>query len=206
MAHESSKWTDALPVVLLGIRSALKADIGATVAELLYGTPLKLPADIISPDTPRISCESFVSQLKTHMANLKPLATSAHSTEKIFIHPELKECTHIFLRFDANRPPLRQPYSGPYKVLEKHDKTLVIDIQGRKSTVSIDRVKPAYILQDEPLQKSSIKPVQSRPSQTPSSSATANNKKLETTSKKDQTVTTRSGRHVHFPKRLVTIM
>ena len=36
-AHSSSSWTRALPLVLLGIRSALKEDLGCTAAELVYG-------------------------------------------------------------------------------------------------------------------------------------------------------------------------
>jgi transposase InsO family protein len=38
-SHPSAnKWTTALPLVLLGIGSAIKEDIGSTFAELVYGT------------------------------------------------------------------------------------------------------------------------------------------------------------------------
>nr|VZH96034.1 unnamed protein product [Spirometra erinaceieuropaei] len=40
---ESASWSDSLPLVLLGIRSSVKEDIQCTAAELVYGTPLRLP-------------------------------------------------------------------------------------------------------------------------------------------------------------------
>ena len=38
-----TSWTDTLPLVLLGIRTALKEDLSATAAETVYGTTLRLP-------------------------------------------------------------------------------------------------------------------------------------------------------------------
>ncbi|GFU69011.1 transposon Tf2-6 polyprotein [Trichonephila clavipes] len=37
-AHENSKWSEIIPIVLLGMRSAVKKDINAACAELVYGT------------------------------------------------------------------------------------------------------------------------------------------------------------------------
>jgi len=39
----SEQWTDALPLVFLGIRTSLKEDLGCTASELMYGTTLLLP-------------------------------------------------------------------------------------------------------------------------------------------------------------------
>lgn len=51
---DTTKWAEALPLVLLGIRSALKTDLKCSIAELVYGTTLRLPGDFfeasISPD------------------------------------------------------------------------------------------------------------------------------------------------------------
>src|SRR5699024_10808718 len=40
-------WSEALPIVLLGIRSTFKEDLNSTAAEMLYGQQLRLPADIV---------------------------------------------------------------------------------------------------------------------------------------------------------------
>ncbi|GFU88350.1 transposon Tf2-6 polyprotein [Trichonephila clavipes] len=55
-AHENSKWSEIIPIVLLGMRSTVKKDINATCAELVYGTTLRLPSDIFSTDKITTTC------------------------------------------------------------------------------------------------------------------------------------------------------
>ena len=43
-----SSWMDALPLVLLGIRTALKEDTSSTAAEMVYGTTLRLPGEFFT--------------------------------------------------------------------------------------------------------------------------------------------------------------
>ena len=42
-------------------------------------------------------------------------------------------------------PPLTPPYEGPYKVLVHGDKSFVLDYGNRQDSVSIDRLKPAFV-------------------------------------------------------------
>ncbi|GFU37630.1 gag-Pol polyprotein [Trichonephila clavipes] len=42
MAHENIKWTETLPAVLLGLRVAVKPDINASSAELVYGVSTQI--------------------------------------------------------------------------------------------------------------------------------------------------------------------
>lgn len=39
---------EKLPIVLLGIRTALKEDLNASSAEIVYGTNLRLPGEFFS--------------------------------------------------------------------------------------------------------------------------------------------------------------
>ena len=59
-------WVTSLPMVLLGIRSALKDDLHCTAAELVYGTSLRLPGDFFSP-SPDSAADpaSYVTRLKS---------------------------------------------------------------------------------------------------------------------------------------------
>ncbi|KAG8198220.1 hypothetical protein JTE90_015316 [Oedothorax gibbosus] len=41
----TERWVEVLPSVLLGIRSCFKEDLGASSAELVYGTTLRLPGE-----------------------------------------------------------------------------------------------------------------------------------------------------------------
>ena len=53
------------------------------------------------------------------------------------------------MRVDASKPPLTPPYVGPYKVLQRKEKSFQLQIRNAKDWVSIDRLKPAYLLPDD---------------------------------------------------------
>ena len=49
MARNSgANWIDHLPLVLLGIRTTVKGDFDTCPTELVYGSPLRLPGNMIS--------------------------------------------------------------------------------------------------------------------------------------------------------------
>ena len=48
MCHSVEKWTEALPLVLLGIRTAYEEDLETSAAELVYGKPLRVPVELLA--------------------------------------------------------------------------------------------------------------------------------------------------------------
>ncbi|GFX82001.1 integrase catalytic domain-containing protein [Trichonephila clavipes] len=44
--HATERWTDVLPIILLGLRASLKEDILCTPAELVFGTTIRLPGEM----------------------------------------------------------------------------------------------------------------------------------------------------------------
>jgi hypothetical protein len=82
------------------------------------------------------------------MAHLRPVPASHHASSATFVHKDLHNCTHVFLRQDATRRALEPPYSGPYQVLSWREKTLQLIVRGKPVTVSADRVKPVYVLNE----------------------------------------------------------
>ncbi|BHF62917.1 hypothetical protein SprV_0200590600 [Sparganum proliferum] len=46
-ADDPENWTDHLPLVLLGIRSALKPDLDCSAAELVFGATVRLPGEMM---------------------------------------------------------------------------------------------------------------------------------------------------------------
>nr|VZH95871.1 unnamed protein product [Spirometra erinaceieuropaei] len=115
---DPSRWSDHLPLVLLSLRSTLKADIGCTAADLVYGNSLRLP------------------------------------------------------------------------VLRRSEKDVVIDRNGKTDTVSIDRVKQAYIDDSDLSSHQHCTPPQTVVPPTSGDSPPPFRR-------------TRSGRHVHLPDRFV---
>ncbi|GFT95037.1 hypothetical protein TNCV_1473031 [Trichonephila clavipes] len=47
--HATERWTEVLPIILLGLRASLKEDILCTPAELVFGTTIRLPGEIKRP-------------------------------------------------------------------------------------------------------------------------------------------------------------
>ena len=82
----------------------------------------------------------------TFLSSIKPVLPRHPSHRKTYMDKELNRTTHVFVRRDRVLPPLSRPYEGPYKVLERHPKYFVLDRDGRDDSVSIDRLKPAFLL------------------------------------------------------------
>ena len=139
-------WADNLPMVMLGIRSALKEDLGCCAAEMVFGMPLRVPGQFF--DIPPVQIPdptSFADALRITMEKLKPVQPRHPTNNRNFVHKDLKNCTHVFIRTDSVKKPLESPYKGPYKVLNRNDKCFEVLIGSKSDTVSIDRCKPAYL-------------------------------------------------------------
>ena len=185
---DPSNWTESLPMVLLGIRTAVKEDIHCTAAEVVYGTTLRLPGQFFSASSSDIDPTSYVQRLKSTMQQLHaPPVRPHHRT--VHIPDSLTTCTHVFIRHDAIRKPLQHPYDGPYKVLKRTPKHFTLDIQGRSSTVSLDRLKPAHLEQPH-YSASATLPSNIQPTPEPRPTSPASPPRV-----------TRSGRHVRWPDR-----
>ena len=146
---QPTHWMDTLPMVLLGVRTALKEDLYCTAAEMVYGTTLRLPGDFFVP-TPASSTlddpTNYAVRLKATMQQLHPPKVRSTSRHPIFINKDLDSSSHVFIRRDAKRTPLQPTYDGPFKVIDRSDKHFVIELSNkRKDTVSVDRLKPAYL-------------------------------------------------------------
>lgn len=154
--HNTDRWTEVLPTVLLGIRASLKEDIQASPAEMLYGTNLKLPGEMFTNSCSNFSLTDFVQELRQRMRNLRPIQTSHHSTTAVFISKPLLTASHVFVRKDSVRKPLEQPYQGPFKVISRNDKFFKLEMNGTTNNVSIDRLKAAFFTGDSDSAKDGI--------------------------------------------------
>uniref|UniRef100_A0A1X7VKM7 Reverse transcriptase n=1 Tax=Amphimedon queenslandica TaxID=400682 RepID=A0A1X7VKM7_AMPQE len=192
--HTGTSWTESLPLVLLGIRTALKGDLHCTAAELIYGMSLRLPGEFFSPSAaPVAPDETYITRLKQYVRTLHAVPTRTHSSHTSFIDNSLFSTSHVFIRRDSAKRPLEQPYDGPFKVLSRSDKHFIVDINGKQDAVSIDRLKAAHLDHSHSLPLSSSPTLP--PDFTPSSSPIP-------VSQLHSTTHTRSGRCVHFPDRL----
>ena len=162
-------WVVELPLVLLGLRSAPKEDLGCAPSELLYGSTIRLPGEFFKATTstagPDVS--DLLTQLRTTMARLRPTETSHHRRHTAHMPAELLSCKFVFVHHDAHCSPLQCTYDGPFRVLERAAKYFTLDLNGRRDTVSVDRLKPSFLDADFGLQQESNFQLPSRLSETP---------------------------------------
>ncbi|XP_020297970.1 uncharacterized protein LOC109862353 [Pseudomyrmex gracilis] len=147
--HQTTTWSEVLPIVLMGIRAAWKEDLQATSAEMVFGEPIRLPGQFLCEQKIDSEPDDYIGNLRKAMRNLQP-TVKRHGQNPIFLFKDLAATSHVFIRHDATQTgTLRSPHDGPYKVLNHGEKTFKVKINGRAINISIDRLKPAYILQDE---------------------------------------------------------
>lgn len=111
--HKTIKWSDALPTLLLGFRSAYKPDLNATTAQLRRGRNLRLPGEFLfSADPGRIEGNS-VNRLREHVEKLRPLNIERHGMTAGNVHKDLNITSNIFIKVDQIKHPMQSPDEGP---------------------------------------------------------------------------------------------
>ena len=143
----NSNWTEELPVVMLGLRTAFKEDLGCSSAELVYGTQLRLPGrffeapDVFKPPRP----VDFLPSLRRAMGSLRSQPVVRHSTPHTNKPAALDHCNQVFVRRDKHKPPLTRPYHGPYQVVCRSAKFYTVDLGTWLDNISVDRLGPAPV-------------------------------------------------------------
>lgn len=117
---------------------------------MVYGNTVRIPGDMF--DNPPIdgNTHDFVHNLRERVQQMIPKATTNNSKCKTFVSKDLRTCTHVFVKHGQPLKKLSPCYDGPFEVISRNDKTFNIMVIGKPSEVSIDRIKPAYHVEDQP--------------------------------------------------------
>lgn len=145
---QTDQWVSELPTVLLGLRASLRDDTQISAAEMTYGKPIRLPGDFFTTKEDISNDETFLQKLRQKINKMSAVPKREHRQNKIFVHPELEKCTHVFVRCDKVSKPLTSPYYGPYEVLNRTNKYYNIKIADKEKVISIDRLKPAFMIEN----------------------------------------------------------
>ncbi|CAH8608740.1 unnamed protein product [Dicrocoelium dendriticum] len=139
-------WSEQLPVILLSIRNTVKEDLGCYPAELVFGaTPMILGEMVLdSRITGKLDPTSYVVRLRQHFSSVRP-TPPRFSPRNQQVHFDLHTCPFVFVRVDAVRKSLTPPYEGSFKIVTRKLKYFILDRNGSKDSLSLDRLKPAYV-------------------------------------------------------------
>ena len=146
--HQDNRRTEVLSTILPGIRAAWREDLQATAVELVYGEPLRLPGEFLikrfSED--RDDAANYFKELRQHFRAMRPVNGTHHGDRRIFVFKDLMTSKHVFVSHGAPGGTVQQPYDGPFKVISRNNRTFVVNIRGKHVTVSIERLKPSYVI------------------------------------------------------------
>jgi hypothetical protein len=139
------EWEQHLPWVLLGLRAVPKEDSAISGAELVFGTKLALPGELLDGGGSVESIQQLARRLfeRQHFAPL-PLRTklNAEAVKGEQLPSQLAAAAYVYIRGGGVQPALADKYEGPYAVVERGPKYFRVAIGGSVDTVSVDRLKP----------------------------------------------------------------
>ena len=148
--RSNGSWSRALPWVMLGLRSAPRSDTAASAAEVVFGTPLRIPGLCFQDG--QSSQRSAAAQLDLARANVAAFTPRSLDLRKFkdspFVAKPLRTAKFVYVRDDRlGKPTLDPRYTGPYPVLDKqwHNNTFVINLGRKTDKVSISRLKAASV-------------------------------------------------------------
>ena len=150
MCHANEGWSRVLSTVLLGLRTHVRLDTGASPAEFVYGTTLRVPGEFILPDDFTPSPQIFMEEFREHMRKVKPISIEHKHKKRAFVFKNLYSCSHVFLRVGGTKRALERPYTGPHKIINRvSDRVFDIEVNGAQRSVSVENLKPAYGIRDD---------------------------------------------------------
>ncbi|UYV72081.1 hypothetical protein LAZ67_9001762 [Cordylochernes scorpioides] len=82
--------------------------------------------------------------LGLHAAIHKNINHSLARETEVFVHKDLKTCSHVFMKTDRVKKPLEPPYERPFPILARIDN----QSEERNEIILIYLLRPAYLLAD----------------------------------------------------------
>ena len=139
-------WELALPLVLLGLRSAIHAH-GYAPATLVFGEELVLPVDLVvaASRVKMIDNCQIVRSIRLLMLNIKQQLFEENPVSPDITWNNLVPTkSWVWLEAIPLQPCLSPKYKGPYQVVKCDAAVVTIMKDNKETAVSIDRVRRAW--------------------------------------------------------------
>ncbi|GBM65081.1 hypothetical protein AVEN_86728-1 [Araneus ventricosus] len=71
------------------------------------------------------------------MEELKAMPSTTVKHQKLFVHKDLRSCSHLLVRIDRIKKALEPPYVGPHVVVERFEKYFTVLVKNKNVNISI---------------------------------------------------------------------
>lgn len=114
---------------------------------MVYGPPLHLPTDLVvptsTPSDPHPT--SYIHKLRNIMESFRVVLTAHCRYSRIFIHPALPTSINVFVHKEAHCTPLQPRFDANVRVISRSFMFYILELHGRQESVSLDRLKLAFL-------------------------------------------------------------
>ena len=133
------------------LRTMTKEDSLTSPAELTFGQSLCFPGAFSAGAAKMdgIDKHKFLGLLLQITSKLIPTSPRQPTSQESYVPQALQQAEYVWIRHDASRRPLDCPYDGPNKVISRHGKYFTVQRARHHDNISVDRLKPAKIPQDD---------------------------------------------------------
>ena len=95
MCHSDREWSRSLSSVLIGSRTNV-LDIGASPAEFVFGTTLRIPGEFVLPEDFSPDPHIFLEEFPEHMRKVKPAPVAQSINKKALFLRNLAQVLTYF--------------------------------------------------------------------------------------------------------------
>jgi hypothetical protein len=147
---DKEQWSDQIPLITLMLNNQVTDANSYTPYQKVFGKTCRLPGVILTnensfdelPEDRDI--ELFCELMSHHSRHARPFKNDGYHVDK-----NLMEAKHVWVRKEGFRPSLSPIYEGPYLVTQRSNKYFTILCYEGEKKVSVDRLKVAYVLDEE---------------------------------------------------------
>ena len=96
-------WVFYLGSVVLPINSMHRRELGCSLADIVFFESLRLPGDMFLPNrNENAFSATLIGQIRRFAASIRPSPIRVEPFKKIYMPPELKTCSPIFVKTRSN--------------------------------------------------------------------------------------------------------
>ncbi|XP_046398162.1 uncharacterized protein LOC124164968 [Ischnura elegans] len=196
--HESDSWYDTLPAVLLGIRTGLESRHRRITGEASLRRTSSPSGRVLRSFQNRKRGRVVRREAALALPTDPTRPRIASRREASICPPGLEVSISCLRENGRHTAPLQPP---PFRVVRRDAKYFVVEMKGKEMAISIDRLKPSYILATEDGRHDACGTT-GPPSASTTTPAAIDPPAKSLSHPGPAPRATRSGRRVHFPRHL----
>lgn len=142
LTARGGSWEQALPLIMLHLRATVKEDLRFAPSELVFGTLPILPGAVLPRQELVLEPNVFGSAFYD-VSFPGPQAPRWHRADRDkYIELDFSGTDQAFVRREGHQRPLTPAYSGPHRIISRHNRVFKMLINGKEQLVTVDRLKP----------------------------------------------------------------